>query len=315
MEWIAWFSDASCEDVSLSGGKGASLSRMARAGLPVPPGFVVCTTAFRHFLAAHQLEGRLHALLGQVDATRERDLRAVSATIRHLILELPMPEPLATSIAAAYRALGNAPRVAVRSSAAAEDSQAASFAGQQETYLNVQGEDEVLRRVRACWASLFTPRALFYRGHKTSVTDIDMAVVVQEMIAPEKAGVMFTVDPVLRRRDRVMIEAAWGLGESVVAGRITPDHYVLDKATGQVLTTFVPAKQLAVVPDERGSGVREIELDPEQAQGRVLSDAELVALAELGQQLEAHFGQPQDVEWGIAGDRIYVLQSRPVTTL
>ena len=179
--------------------------------------------------------------------------------------------------------------MAVRSSATAEDSEDASFAGQQETYLNVEGADEVCARVVDCWASFFSERALFYRSHKGSLDDLAMAVVVQRMVDADKAGVLFTVDPVQRRRDQMLIEGVRGLGEQVVSGELTPDHYVTDRA-GSVKRSSLP-------------------------NGGVLVEAELHELAALGRRLEEHFGGPQDVEWAIAGGRVFLLQSRPVTTL
>ncbi|MBV9280875.1 MAG: pyruvate, water dikinase, partial [Chloroflexi bacterium] len=180
-------------------------------------------------------------------------------------------------------------KVAVRSSASAEDSEAASYAGQQETYLNVSGADEVCRRVVDCWASFFSERALFYRGRKGSLADLGMAVVVQKMVDPEKSGVMFTVHPVNHRRDRMIVEGVYGLGEQVVSGEVTPDHYVVDRSGKVKLEKLV--------------------------HGRVLGEEELRRLAELGRKLEEYFGRPQDVEWAMADGQIYLLQSRPVTTL
>jgi pyruvate,water dikinase len=197
-------------------------------------------------------------------------------------------EPPRAEIAAAYERLGAGP-VAVRSSACAEDSETASYAGQQETYLNVVGADDVCTRVVDCWASFFSERALFYRAQKGSLEDLQMAVVVQQMLDPEKSGVVFTVDPVQRRRDRMVVEAIFGLGEAVVSGEVTPDHYVIDRA-GEV-------KRDRLVS------------------GGVLDAGELVELAALGRSLEERFGCPQDVEFAIADGRVYLLQSRPVTTL
>lgn len=270
-ERLVWFSDAPCADVQVAGGKGASLAAMTCAGLPVPPGFAVAAGA----------------LARAVDSAR---LRALAVVKDHEAAQALVSgaEPPRDEIVEAYERLGGG-RVAVRSSAAAEDSEAASFAGQQETFLNVEGADDVCRRVVECWASFFSERALFYRGHKGSLEDLAMAVVVQRMVDADKAGVLFTVDPVQRRRDRMIVEAALGLGEQVVSGEVTPDHYVLDRAGVEKRSTLVA--------------------------GGVLAPAELVALADLGRRLEQHFGGPQDVEWAIAGGDVYLLQSRPVTTL
>jgi pyruvate,water dikinase len=269
---LVWFADEGCSDVRVAGGKGASLAAMTAAGLPVPPGFAI---------AAGVLENC-------VDAARLRELALAKADGEAQSL-VRSSEPPRSEIGEAYEQLGGG-RVAVRSSACAEDSETASYAGQQETYLNVVGPDAVCARVVDCWASFFSERALFYRGHQESLDDLGMAVVVQQMVDAEKAGVLFTADPVQRRRDQMIVEAVFGLGEQVVSGEVTPDHYVVD----------------------RGGNPKRVQL----ASGSgVLGDAELSELATLGRRLEEHFGRPQDVEWAVEGGRIYLLQSRPVTTL
>jgi pyruvate, water dikinase len=268
---IAWFSAPDCSEVDRAGGKGASLAAMTAAGLDVPPGFVVCSDVLERSIEGDRL--RALALAGEHDSAQ--------ALVREA-------EPPSEEIESAYTELGGG-LVAVRSSACAEDSEAASFAGQQETYLNVFGAVEVCRHVVECWASFFSERALFYRARKGSLEDLAMAVVVQKMVEPDKSGVVFTVDPVQRRRDRMIVEAVLGLGEQVVSGHVTPDHYVIDRTGGVVCERLVD--------------------------GGVLEPDELQRLAELGRRLEEHFGSPQDVEWAIAEGRIYLLQSRPVTTL
>jgi pyruvate,water dikinase len=268
---VVWFEDELSCDVACAGGKGASLAAMTAAGLPVPPGFVVPSWVLESSVEAARLRNLAVA----------RDHDAAQALVREC-------EPPRAEIAAAYERLGAGP-VAVRSSACAEDSETASYAGQQETYLNVVGLDEVCGRVVDCWASFFSERALFYRAQKGSLEDLRMAVVVQQMLAPAKSGVVFTVDPVQRRRDRMVVEAIFGLGEAVVSGEATPDHYVIDRA-GEV-------KRERLV------------------NGGVLEAGELVELAELGRSLEDRFGCPQDIEFAIADGKVYLLQSRPVTTL
>jgi pyruvate,water dikinase len=268
---VVWLDEPECAVVGIAGGKGASLAAMIAAGLNVPPGFVL----------------RAGMLREAVDAERLRELAQASdaAGAEALVLRA---EPPRAQIVAAYAKLGSG-AVAVRSSACAEDSAEASFAGQQETYLGIVGADDVCRRVVECWASFFSERALFYRSQKGSLDDLDMAVVVQRMVDPEKSGVLFTVDPVSRRRDRILIEAVYGLGEQVVSGEVTPDHYIVDRS-GNVKTERL-------------------------IHGGVLGASELTELAELGLQLEHHFGGPQDIEWAIAQGELYLLQSRPVTTL
>ena len=244
---------------------------MTALGLPVPPGFVLPSWVLER----------------SVDAAR---LRGLAAAGDHAAAEALVggSEPPREAVLAAYAELGEG-LVAVRSSACAEDSETASYAGQQETFLNVFGGVEVCGRIVDCWASFFSERALFYRARKGSLDDLRMAVVVQRMVEPRKSGVLFTVDPVQRRRDRMIVEAIYGLGEQVVSGHATPDHYVVDRAGA-------PTRQH--LPN-----------------GGVLDGAELAALAELGRSLEEQFGGPQDVEWAIADGELYLLQSRPVTTL
>ncbi|OGO39087.1 MAG: hypothetical protein A2W35_09245 [Chloroflexi bacterium RBG_16_57_11] len=316
---IVWFGEIDRGDVGAAGGKGASLSDMSRAGMLVPPGFIVCTGAFRQFLQESGLDGEIECALHGLEVEDQARLERITELITQKIEQTePSPE-LRRMIVDAYQQLcaeyGGVAVVAVRSSAAAEDSQAASFAGQQETYLNVFGAETVLRQVRLCWSSFFTPRALFYRSQKGSLKDTSIAVVVQRMVNPDKSGVMFTVDPVLRRRDRVMIEAAWGLGEAVVSGLVTPDNYVVSKHDRRLLSKFISRKTMMITRQENGVGVQHEDLPPDKAQAQVLNAEEIDRLAELGDLIEAHFGCPQDVEWAIEGDALYVLQSRPVTTL
>jgi pyruvate,water dikinase len=260
---VIWFTDEACQDVGLTGGKGASLARMSAEGLPVPPGFVVPSYVLEESLDTERML--------ELAATQSAEgLQEISAAYENLV-------------GAGYA------KVAVRSSAVAEDSEAASYAGQQETYLFVEGAEEVCRRVVDCWASFFSERALFYRSEKGSLEDLRMAVVVQKMVDPEKSGVIFTVDPVRRRRDRMVIEAVRGVGEQVVSGEVTPDHYSLDR---------------------KGKLKREKIVDE-----RVLTDEELLKLSELSRKLEEKHGVAQDIEWAIVGDDIFLLQSRPVTTM
>ncbi|MDI6694624.1 MAG: PEP/pyruvate-binding domain-containing protein [Anaerolineales bacterium] len=316
---IAWFGEIDRGDVSIAGGKGASLSDMARAGLPVPPGFVICTGAFEQFLRESRLAGEIERRMQGLNVEDSAMLERLAEEITQIIEAQQPSENLRAMIVSAYQKLcadyGDLAIVAVRSSAAAEDSQVASFAGQQETFLNIYGEDCVVNQVRACWSSFFKPRAIFYRGQKGNLKDTSMAVVVQRMVNPDKSGVMFTADPVQRRRDRVMIEAAWGLGEAVVSGLVTPDNYVVNKTDGRLVSKFISRKTVMIIREDNGIGVRQVDLPPEKAQAQVLTSEEIAQLADLGNLIEKHFGCPQDVEWAIEGNSLYVLQSRPVTTL
>ena len=266
------FRDPRCRQVALAGGKGASLAAMTAEGLPVPPGFVIASTAFEAAVDTDALRKLMRAT--DVDAAR-----AMVATAE------PPREPIGRH----YAELTGL--VAVRSSACAEDSEAASYAGQQETYLNTDGLAEVLANVVRCWLSFFTERAVFYRREKGSLDDVAMAVIVQEMVDSDRSGVLFTVDPVHGRRDRMVVEAARGLGEAVVSGEVTPDNYTLSRD--------------GVVKKSRVVGAE-----------RVLSDADCAALAGLGRRLADLHGGPQDIEWAFDADgRLFLLQSRPVTTI
>lgn len=316
---VAWFGDIDRKDVAAGGGKGASLSDMARAGLPVPPGFVICTETFRQFMQSSGLDNKVASALDGLDVENSALLERVSKELVEQIETIACPEHLQNEVLSAYHRLcdeyGGVAVVAVRSSAAAEDSQAASFAGQQETYLNIYGDENIINKVQACWGSFFQPRAIFYRQQRGSLKDTSIAVVIQRMVNPDKSGVMFTVDPVQRRHDRIMIEAAWGLGEAVVSGLVTPDNYIVSKSDGRVLSKFISHKSVMIVREDTGIGCRHVELPQEKAQAQVLSDGEIEHLLSLGKMIENHFGSPQDVEWAIEGEALYVLQSRPVTTM
>ena len=267
---VVWFDDSACLDLRVAGGKGSSLAAMAAAGLNVPPGFVIRADMMASLVDAEALR----ACARDLDSAGAQEIVGACA-------------PPRDQIGSAYDRLGGS--VAVRSSACAEDSEEASFAGQQETFLEVEGADDVCDRVVECWASFFSERALFYRSQKGSLDDLEMAVVVQTMIEAEKSGVLFTVDPVARRRDRLLVEAVFGLGEQVVSGEVTPDHYIVDRH-GDVKTERL-------------------------VHGGVLTAEELKALVAAGTSLEERFGGPQDIEWAIVGDSLFLLQSRPVTTL
>jgi pyruvate,water dikinase len=294
--------DETCLEVPRAGGKGASLARMAALGLPVPPGFVVPANALADALPDGGAE--LRALAERQDA------HAAQALIRTVELDPGLRE----AVLSAYAALGGEtsdPPVAVRSSACAEDSEAASFAGQQETYLHVRGGDDVRARIRDCWASFFSERALFYRSKKGSLADLGMAVVVQRMVNADIAGVLFTMDAVHRRRDRMVVEAVIGLGEAAVSGAVTPDHYVL-KRDGRVRKAHVHEQPFAIVAGD-GGGVTERPLGPEEGGARKASDELLAKLARIGDDLEQRLGVPQDIEWAVEGGELFVLQARPVT--
>ena len=315
---IVWFRDIGRGDVPVAGGKGANLGEMTQAGIPVPPGFVVSTSAYRQFLVGTGLEAALSERLKALDVNDGGALDLVSAECRRAIETAEMPRAMARQIADAYNELGGGP-VAVRSSATAEDLEEASFAGQQSTFLNVVGPQAVIEAVQRCWASLFEARAMYYReqngwGH----LDVDLAVPVQRMVQSQSAGVMFTVDPISGDPNRVVIEAAFGLGEAVVGGMVTPDHFELDKVHGSILQRdlAVQDKMLVRGPNPDGADPNIWQpLTTFEGRRAKLSDPELIELLHIGTRIERHYGAPQDIEWGLADGRFYLLQTRPVTTI
>jgi phosphohistidine swiveling domain-containing protein len=297
------------------GGKGASLARLSNAGLPVPGGFHVTTAAYRQFVAENDLQPRILAALESVDPAQPATLETASQTIREMFSQGEMPPAIAGAIAQAYASLaGESPHVAVRSSATAEDLPGLSFAGQQETYLNVQGAADVLEAVKRCWASLWTARAIGYRArHGIDQSAVSLAVVVQLLVPAEAAGIMFTADPVSGARDQVAISTAWGLGEAVVGGLVTPDSLTLEKATGEVLARQTADKQVMTVRVD--GGTEEQPVPEELRDAPVLDNKQAAELVRLGVQIEELYGIPMDIEWALADGAFAIVQARPITAL
>jgi len=312
---IAWLNELPDAAAEVAGGKGASLSRMTKAGFPVPRGFAVCTAAFRSFLESADGASLAARLTSGLDVHDGPALRKAAETMQNFIRSRSVPEEIDSAVGTAYSQLNRNTGVAVRSSARNEDGEAASFAGQQETFLNVRGANEVTRRLRECWASFFSPSAMFYRAQKGNLADTQIAVVIQEMAYPEKSGVMFTADPVEKRRDRMVVEAVFGLGEGIVSGLITPDHYLIDRNQSTLLREFISLQRIAIIQHMIYGGTTQVELSEERGASRVLSGGELNRLRILGLRLEEFFGAPQDVEWCIENGMLLLLQSRPITTL
>lgn len=311
---IRWIDDIEGTDLAIAGGKGASLGELTSAGMPVPAGFIVTADSYREFIEANGIDDELVELTN-VDTDDASELSEAAARAQERVMAGTFPDALREEIHEAYGELrdGEETYVAVRSSATAEDLPDASFAGQQETFLNVQGE-ALTDRIRECWASLFTPRAIYYRaeqGFDTAIVDI--AVVVQEMVDAEISGVLFTSHP-STGDDQMIIEAAWGLGEAVVSGRVSPDTYVVDANTGEELDVSIGDKKVKIVRNDAGD-TEELPVADGQRNERVLDADDLARLAELGHTVADHYGSPQDVEWAIFEDDLYVLQSRPITTL
>ena len=311
-------SDLRKTDVAFAGGKGANLGELTAAGLPVPPGFVIGAPVYAAFVSRTGLRERIEARLDGLDVNDSDALEAAAKHCRELIETEPVPHDIADAIRESYEALAGdedeAP-VAVRSSATAEDTEAASFAGMNETFLNVRGADDVLDAVRNCWSSLFGGRTIFYRAKRGfGQADMDIAVVVQRQIASARAGVMFTIDPSSGATDRLVIEASFGLGEAVVSGRVSPDRYLVDKQTLAIRLREIHPKE-AVIESCTVGGTTVRELSHEEGMRPTLSDREVLAVATLGKRIEEHYGSPQDTEWAFDADgTVWMLQSRPVTT-
>jgi pyruvate,water dikinase len=311
------FRELSRGDVPFAGGKGANLGELTAAGLPVPDGFVVGAPAYAAFVEETGLRERIAAQLEGLDVDDTDALGAACSEVRAEIEDTPLPQDLSAAIAGAYTALADGePPVAVRSSATAEDTASASFAGMNETFLNMRGADAVVDAVRRCWASLFGARTVFYRAKRgLGQADMDIAVVVQRQIASTRAGVMFTIDPATGRDDRLVIEGSLGLGEAVVSGQVSPDRWVVAKRTLHVLAHETRHKELVIegAPDGRGTVTRPA--TEAEADAPVLTGEEVTQLAELGRRIEEHYGSPQDTEWAFDSEgRAFILQSRPVTS-
>ncbi|QDF08235.1 phosphoenolpyruvate synthase [Myxococcus xanthus] len=309
---LLWFSELSREDVALAGGKGANLGEMTRAGLPVPPGFVITAAAFQEAMAP--VRSRLSRLWAQVDPDDPSSLTQVTQQLRERVRSAPVPERLRAAIQEAYQQLGADRAVAVRSSATSEDSVATSFAGMHESFTHVIGEDALMDALRACWASAYGERVVAYRKAEGLTEEPAIAVVVQAMVDAARAGVMFTADPSSGDTGRIVIEAAWGLGEVVVGGQVEPDTYSVSKKEPCVREVRVGDKSVRLVRDAEGHTQRET-LSPEQAHERVLSDVAVLELARLGLRVEQHYGAPQDIEWAEERGRLFLVQTRPITTL
>jgi len=317
VKFVTWFSDVGKDDGNLVGGKGANLGELTRAGLPVPPGFIVTSEAYFSFLDGAGLRPALERNLSGLDVTNPGRLSEAASAIKQVISGAPMSGDLAADISAAYANAG-AGVVAVRSSATAEDLADASFAGQQSTFLNVAGHN-LLENVQACWASLFEPQAIAYRERRgIQHLDVGIAVVIQQMVQSDRSGVMFTMHPVTGDAGKIVIEAAYGLGEACVSGVVTPDFYVVDKPSLNIEEKTVAAQEQELVrgdsPDSAEDANRWIAVPPERGGRQKLSDEEIVGIAEIGKRIESHYGTPQDIEWAENSGVFYVVQARPVTT-
>ncbi|MFR6448704.1 MAG: phosphoenolpyruvate synthase [Peptoniphilus grossensis] len=325
--YIKWFDEIGKEDVGIVGGKGANLGELTSFGLPVPPGFCVTASGYTKFIKYAELDEVVKLLMEAVDVEDVDELTNASKEIQKKIKEKEFDPELKEEILSAYREFSENigvkdPEVAVRSSATAEDLPDASFAGQQDTYLHISGEEELLNHIRDCFASLWTSRAIYYREKQNyDHFDVALSVVIQKMVNSEKSGVMFTANPINNSKDEMMINASYGLGEAVVSGIVTPDEYIIDKKTKKVIEKNIAEKEYMVIKNEDGVGTRVVNvkdiLGADAVKAEALSPKELDTLVERGLKVEKLYGSVQDTEWGFDRDtkEFYFLQSRPITTL
>ena len=317
--YVKKFEELSKSDIGIAGGKGANLGELTQAGIPVPPGFVVTAQAYEYFMDEAGINDKVMSILDEIDINDTKALQAAAEEIKSIIIESDIPEDLVMFIREYYNELcqrvdEDDTDVAIRSSATAEDLPEASFAGQQDTFLHVSGDEEVIEYIRKCWASLFEARAIFYREENNfEHSKVYIAVVVQKMAFADKAGVMFTVNP-STGEEIALIEGSWGLGEAVVSGDVTPDNYQVDKKDNEIINVTISDKKVMYTNDASGTSVK-VEVPEEKRKERVLSDDELIELTEMGKRVQAHYGEPMDTEWAFEKDTLYLLQARPITTL
>jgi len=315
---VVWFTEVSKEDIPLVGGKGANLGEMTNAGIPVPPGFIVTASAYFDFIEKSDLHDKISSLLAPVDVHDSRQLQKTALQVQELIKEASMPQYTAEEIERAYVEMGE-DYVAVRSSATAEDLPEASFAGQQATFLNIKGRKEVVEAVQNCWASLFEARAIFYREEQGfDHFKVGIAVPVQKMVQSDSSGVMFTVEPTKNDKEKIVIEAVLGLGEMIVSGDVTPDHYVVGKDGMKITDREIKRQEWKLIKQIGSSGNEDnvkIVLTQEEQEKQKISDSDITELAKIGKKLEDHYQFPQDIEWAKEDGNIYIVQTRPITTI
>ena len=307
------FKQLNKKDVNIAGGKGASLGEMTKAKIPVPQGFVVLSSAFDKFLEEADLSRNIKSALNSVNYDDTASIDRASIKIRDLIYNAQMPQNLQKEIVADFKKM-KCKFVAVRSSATAEDSSTASWAGELESYLNTT-EKTLLQNIKNCWSSLFTPRAIFYRKEKDLLdTRVSVAVVAQEMVESEISGISFTVHPVTEDKNQMIIEAGFGLGEAIVSGSITPDSYIIDKRDLSIIDINISEQERQIVRCLK-KGVKWIKVLKSNQKKQKLSNTEIIKLAKICLKIEKHYKKPQDIEWAFKNGKFYIVQSRPITTL
>ena len=327
LKYIKWFEEIDKKDIPIVGGKGANLGELTQKGLDVPPGFCVTAGAYTYFIDEANLNEKIKEKISNLNVEDSIQLQKASTEIQNLINSAEIPEKLIEETVAAYNKLNQDigienSEVAVRSSATAEDLPEASFAGQQDTYLHIMGDEELLNHIRKCWASLWTARAIYYREiQEFDHFEVSISVVVQKMVESEKSGVMFTANPVNNNKEEIMINASWGLGEAVVSGAVTPDEYIVGKENKEIVEKHIAEKTVMIVKKDIGVGTTEVSVGDyighENINKQCLRDEEIILLAEYGMKIEEMYGSFQDIEWGFDKDtkKLYILQSRPITTL
>lgn len=312
MKYIKSFKEIRSKDVGIAGGKGASLGEMTNAKIQVPPGCVILAAAFDRFLLETDLAQDIQAQLNKVNYKDTNSVDKASNVIRDMIDKTKFPDDLKKEIVGEFKKL-KAPLVAVRSSATAEDSKTASWAGELETYLNTD-EKTLITNVKRCWSSLFTPRAIFYRHEKKLLkAKVSVAVVIQKMVQSEVSGITFTVHPVTQDKNQMIIEAGWGLGEAVVSGQITPDSYVIDKRDWSIMDINISKQEKMIA--KTGKVTKTVSVTKSKQEQQKLLGKKIIELAQLCGHVEKHYGFPCDIEWAMEKDKLYITQSRPITTL
>jgi pyruvate, water dikinase len=314
---VLFFKDIDKHDIPSVGGKGANLGEMTQAHFPVPNGFAVTVESYDIFLRENQIAEKISEILAPVDVDQPDQLQNASNKVQRLVASSEFPDSVAKEVIKAYKKLSGlfqTALVAVRSSATAEDLPGMSFAGQQATYLNVKGNNNLLMAVKDCWASLFTARAIFYRAqNKIDTKKVKISVIVQKMVQSDVSGVMFTMNPVTNEKDRIIVDSVWGLGEMIVQGAVIPDHYVVQKDTFAILSKEISDQSVQLI--KKGEKTIELEVPERLRDKQKITDEQIVKLAKLGQKLQEHYFFPQDIEWAKDGDDLYIVQTRPVTTI
>ncbi len=305
--------DSGCLDIA--GGKGANLGEMTKAGFPVPSGFIINTDAYNDFINIFSGMEGLYNKLEKLKSSDLDEVRKIGILIRESIEKIDISKKLANEVSERLKEFGEDDYFAVRSSATAEDLPGASFAGQQDTFLNIKGLDNILLNIKKCWISLFTDRAILYRIEKGfSHRDVKLSAVIQQMVFPDTSGIMFTADPLSGHRNIISIDAGFGLGEALVSGLITPDLYKVDKSNFSIIKKDVNEKKLRII-SVPGGGTKTENLTKKQSTAQALTDEQIILLAKMGEKIEDHYGSPQDIEWCFEKDELFIVQSRPVTSL